>query len=345
MTKAVVMMTALLPTTGHIDLIKFACGIADEVDVIVSTRSFEPAIVADRVNWLDNEFTDYGWSIRFYEHKCDDAPQNPEDHPDFWNWWKKVVEGYSRHVDYFVASEKYGHEMAKALNCQFVPYDVNRKINPAVGTEVREHLFWYWKDALPKTVQSELVTTITLFGQESVGKSTIAKSLAQAQSMYLQAYPEYARPYLEEVGSELTIEKMKMIAKGQQALQWLAIERATKPIAMFDTDLFSTVGYYKLHPEFLSDNYESLVTEAKLAKSELYFILPDDVPFEVDPLRYGGDKRESTRQFWIDIAEDFRLNYLLVPEGSLYSKIDFITKSMFAHLENKFKELREFQRT
>ena len=44
MTHSVVLMTALVPTTGHVDLINFAASVTDYVTVVVSSRSFEPTI-------------------------------------------------------------------------------------------------------------------------------------------------------------------------------------------------------------------------------------------------------------------------------------------------------------
>lgn len=346
MSKALVLMTALLPTTGHIDLIRFAKAVADEVTVIVSTRSFEPAIVSNRVAWIKEEVLKlrYPAWIEVFEHNCDEAPQNPEDHPDFWGWWKNAISNFDSGFTHVVASEPYGQKLAETLGCQFLPYDINRTINPVKSSYVRKNIDLAWLDIILEA-RKDLITPVTLFGQESVGKTTISQELNGGDPYWNYTIrPEYARAYLETVGPELTPEKMHNILLGQKGYQWDALEKAESHVVVFDTDLFSTVGYYRLSgtPEI---NPGECLTEAKLCKSELYFILPDDVPFEKDPLRYGGDKRESTTEFWINLAKEYGLNYKLVPTGTLESKVRFIKSEISQHQNRKFSKLRNFTRT
>lgn len=57
---------------------------------------------------------------------------------------------------------------------------------------------------------------------------------------------------------------------------------------------------------------EKLVEDALTTKSDLYIITKSNIPFEEDPIRYGGDKRESPDEFWIGIAEKYDLNYVVL---------------------------------
>jgi hypothetical protein len=44
------------------------------------------------------------------------------------------------------------------------------------------------------------------------------------------------------------------------------------------------------------------------------------VPFAPDPLRYGGDRRESPDRFWIDLCERAGLPWVLVDEPTIESR-------------------------
>ncbi len=48
------------------------------------------------------------------------------------------------------------------------------------------------------------------------------------------------------------------------------------------------------------------------SKSDLYIVTKSDIPFEVDPLRYGGDKREGSDAYWIDVCERYNLPYVVL---------------------------------
>lgn len=339
-----ILMTALLPTRGHVNLIKFALEICEEVDVVISTRSFEPAIVKDRVQWFKNEFAGCG-VVSFYEHADDTAPQNPQDHPDFWNWWKNAVAGVTgrSRYDAVVASEQYGVNLAEAFEAKFIPFDVRRDIDDFSGTSIRKNIFVNWDKIIPSARKSFL-SKFVMFGQESVGKSTIAKSMGKYD--LIKSYPEYARQYLEAVGAELSREKMLDITRGQLAYQRMAGQEENCYSVVFDTDLFSTIGYYEImnHKEWMDEDWSALGISIDEIKNDVYFILPDDVPFAPDELRYGGDRRESTTQFWIDIAERYHLNYVVVIKGNLFVKEYFINDYVQNYNREKFKELMEFRR-
>lgn len=339
-----ILMTALLPTRGHANLIRFALEICQDVDVVISTRSFEPEIVKNRVRWFRNEFDGCG-TVSFYEHADDTAPQNPEDHPDFWNWWQNAVSDITgrRWYDAVIASEQYGVNLAEVFDAKFVPFDMCRDIDNFSGTDVRKNILTNWDKIMP-TAQKHLMSRFVLFGQESVGKSTIARRLCGHRG--IKSYPEYARQYLEAVGEELSREKMLDITRGQLAYQQMSGQEENCHSVIFDTDLFSTIGYYEImnHKEWMEEDWGALGIYAHDIKNNVYFILPDDVPFAPDVLRYGGDKRESTTQFWIDLAERYCLNYVLVPPGDLTSKVDFVYAHMQHYNIHKFNELMEFKR-
>lgn len=340
MSTAIILMTALIPTTGHRDIIAFASDICDNVKVMVSTLSFEPKLVKDRVEDIRNLYKDS--NVEVFQHQDDTSPQNPEDHDDFWNWWAKAIKdtvGYNDDM-VIIASELYGKNLAETLNCKFIPYDIGRNINAVRGSDVRNDIIKNWNQIILPT-RRKLLSKVVLFGQESVGKTTLAKKLSNLD--YVSSFPEYARGYLEAVGSEVTDDKMIDIAKGQAAIQRAAFENPVKPLAVFDTDLFSTIGYTGIYKG--KNIYENLFEDALNYKSDMYYILPDDCPMVQDVLRYGGDKRESSLEYWIDICHMYNLPYNIVPSGTWDDKKLYIQQDIDRMLEEKFKELKNYVRT
>lgn len=341
-TNTIILMTALLPTTGHTDLIKWASLIPDnDVYVLVSARTFEPVPGILRKAALESSLSGVD-NVVVKLHEDDEAPQNPTDHYDFWRWWKTTINNHfpelSGKWDYVVASEPYGQEIAESLNSHFMPYDIKRELNPIKSTKARLNPEENWGQIIDLIRQS-YQTCITIFGQESVGKTTLSRILARELSgTWL---PEWARPYLETVGPNLNTEVMNRIYKGQTALQTKTFHDASKPFTILDTDLYSTVGYYQIGGYERNYNLEAKANELK---SDLYFLLPDDVPFEEDILRYGGDIRESTYDFWKELLDNHSLEYQEVPVGSLDEKVSFMVKESKKFQETKWEKIKSFVR-
>lgn len=319
MPKVIVLMTALVPTIGHHALVNFALNYSaiifgGPVHLIISSRKKEPISGYERYSAFYYQFqTDCEeGNLEIHSHDDDNAPQNPTDIPEeeFWEYWKNTVKKFVGSViesdDVVIASETYGLKMAEVLGCKFVPFDINRAMLSVKGTSVRQGLPYSISEVMPE-FRSRFQKTITLFGAESCGKTTTAKYLArELDSYYIE---EWARPYLETVGKELSPEKMLEIVNGQYALQHTAKSLEPKAFVFQDTDLLSTLGYYRILGYEVPLKLKNFIIGTR---SDLYILMKTNIPFEADPLRYGGDVRESDDQFWIDILEEFNCNYVIV---------------------------------
>lgn len=317
MNQAWTLMTAMPPTKGHKHLMDFVAGLAwpQRGNVIVATQPGEPfgyerymaieAAAPTNVNVM-------------YLHKT--LPQDPNSE-GFWEMWKGLMFKYGwREGDMFVSSEPYGAKLAEVCGGIFMPYDIERELLPTRATQVREHPLKNFDMIMPE-FQLNLRTKVTLFGAESTGKTTLAKEAAALKDgHYLY---EYARPYLEAVGPEITTASMEAIWKGQLAAERHAESWYDKPYLFQDTDLFSTVGYWaQPHwTEALGPVPEKLIRNAIERKSDLYVIPLSNIPFETDPIRYGGDHRESPDDYWIALAEQYGLNYVLLDNPDLHWRV------------------------
>jgi NadR type nicotinamide-nucleotide adenylyltransferase len=355
---AVVLMTALIPTLGHKSLIEFAgdfVGPNGKVLVIVSSRSHEPVAGYDRVAAIQESLGETYGRYHVFHHADDNAPQNPETQEE-WDYWKNVcLEGFQEiefdHWDdevpleitrpvltCLVASEPYGKKMADVLGVDFIPFDIDRRINSVKGTKVRENLIANFDQILP-WMQYKLAKRITIFGQESCGKTTMTNRL-DLHGVGIGIH-EFARPYLESLDDKtITDEKMENIVKGQFALQKAAFGKSLYTIQ--DTDLLSTLGYYRIYGGDYSKTF--LLPYIEMTKAHLYIVMNDEIPFEEDALRYGGKVRESTKQFWIDILEEFNCEYYVVKSANSTDQLNEIWNVIEDYDNKWFNDIRNFKR-
>lgn len=342
MRNAVVLMTALLPTTGHADLVAFAAALpGTRVWVLVNTRSIEPVPHAERLSALAERFAGVP-DVVVVGAVDDDAPQQPGDHRDFWRWWTAAIDRACPAVggawDYVVASEPYGAELATALGATFVSYDLGRQLNPVTSSAARADPWRHWSAILPVSRRARMVT-VTLFGPESVGKTTLASAVAD--SLAVGWLPEWARLHLAAVGPGVDEAVMGVIVAGQTAWQATARRRAAHPVLVQDTDLFSTLGYYQIMDLAPPDG---LAAQAAGLASDLYLVLPDDIPFVPDPQRYGGHARESSTELWTRLLDEAGQPYQRVPSGSVADKTRWIADRARTLFDEKWREVGAFTR-
>lgn len=327
------------PTKGHINLVEFASHVGDNYEVILMTQPHEP-MVWQRYAALDAAFPD---NVRHINRAL---PQDPEV-PGFWDLWTRIMvdEVGVTSRDYIVASEPYGQRLADITGATFVPYDPYREITPVKATNVRldpVHGF----DKIAPTFQPYLRQNVTIFGAESTGKTTLARLLAHDLNGHF--FMEWARPYLETCGSDITTESMTDIWRGQAALQRHARQSplfVDKPFNFFDTDLYSTVGYWEF-PHWaptIGAPPDGLYQDADALRSDLYIVCPSNIPFEEDPLRYGGDKREGSDEYWISVAKDHGLDYVVLESDNLEDRVEEASEAL-EPLRDKMRAMIEYDR-
>lgn len=351
MTKIITMMTALVPTIGHKALIDFCIALAHthrgHAHIIVGTQPNEPIPGSTRVGAL--RIAQSGDALRRSIHHLDRTmPQSPEEMPEgFWELWRDTVievVGSVGSDDIFVASELYGIDMASILGCKFMPFNRYRDMLEIKGTDVRNDLLGRFSDVLPE-FQPMLRQTVTLFGPESCGKTTMAKRLAKEMNGVF--VPEWAREYLETLPTpETTDDRMLDIVHGQFSMQVSAKNIINKPWIFQDTDLLSTIGYYHIFGGAWRRPKDIALCQDLFnrSKSDLYIVMNDRIPFEQDPLRYGGDKRESDKQFWIDLLQKNGCLFYEVEEIELEKQVVEIKRVLDVFYRETTRTIRKFQR-
>jgi len=314
MTKAFVLMTALPPTFGHLDLIQFAGNLfVDQVTVLLNTDPREP-LARERYYALSLAVNKLALGgkihVLWQNEEVQQEPTDPDDQAFWDDWVANLVRFGFEPGDYIVASEQYGVRLAAEARGRFMPYDRDRWVRYTKGTKAREDYLQEWSNILPE-FRHNLQKKVTIFGAESTGKTTLTESLASDAffGMSTKLF-EWARPFLEMTGPEVTREGMYRIWEGQYALQASTYENALKPLVIQDTDLFTTIGFWEdWEPDTVP---QGIYPSARETQSDLYILTKSNIPFEHDILRYGGDERQTSDEYWLDICARHGLNYIVL---------------------------------
>lgn len=341
-----IIMTALVPTIGHGFLIETAAEIMDQnfgtLHVIVFDRSFEPIKGDLRASAIREQFAHMPW-VKVHHHVDDGAPQNDDGTQAFWDYWCDLARNITGEetFQYVFASEAYGNTYAEQFGAEFIPVDIDREVYAVKGTDVRRQLNYRFGDVMP-AFKKHLARRIVFFGAESTGKTTLSRMFATDNRYGGKFLPEWARPYLERFGPEVTDKRMENITLSQYATQKSVISSLTRPWIFQDTDLLSTIGYYRIYGGKHDGHIERLYQETK---GHLYIVMNSGIRFTPDPLRYGGETRESTDQFWIDLLDEYGCNYYVVKDkGTAYSQFHEIAEVVAEFQSSTYKELANFER-
>jgi HTH-type transcriptional repressor of NAD biosynthesis genes len=326
MRNGLIMMTALPPTKGHEYLIRWARSFLSmhpeggSLYVVVYGLESDPIPAHERAELIEIQIGfDPPGKVRVASSN-DRLPREPGDHPDFWGIWERELRARfnPKPGDFIFASDLYGQRLADDLGITFVPCDIGRLAMPCKATAIRRDPTVHFEH-LTESYQRKLRRRVTFFGAESVGKTTA--SHAVAERLKCTWVPEWARGYLETVGHAVTDERMEKIVLGQFAAQATALKMAKGPFIIQDTDLLSTLGYYRI---YRGKETKDCLTFFRMSKSDLYILMNHDIPFTPDRLRYGGDRRESSVEFWVALLEEFGCRYRRVRSADPTEQVEEI---------------------
>ncbi|HEY3998648.1 MAG TPA: AAA family ATPase, partial [Candidatus Xenobia bacterium] len=282
MIRGMVLGKFMPPHAGHQYLVHFARHYCDDLTVVVGTLPSEPIPGSLRYQWMCELFP-----FARVLHLSDDLPQEPSQHPCFWNVWEAALRRIlPSPVELVFASEPYGETLAQVLGARFIPVDPERSAMPVSGTAIREDPLRHWS-YLPDPVRPYFVKRVCVFGAESTGKSTLAERLARQFETVV--VPEYARGYLTRRGGQVTAGDIAPIARAQAASEDALARRACR-LLVCDTDVLSTVVWSEALFGSCDDAIRRMAAERRY---HLYLVPEADVPWVSDPVRYLPNDREA----------------------------------------------------
>lgn len=291
MTRGIIIGKFMPPHLGHKYMVDFACNYADEVLVLVCTRPEEPILGRLRYDWMRKMCP----KARVVQDTSD-PPAYPEDHSDFWNIWKRLLQAHmnltfgSSKVDFVFGSEDYCFKLAEMLGAKYIPVDKDRQLVPVSGTAIRNNPIANW-EYIPEAVRSYYVKRVCVYGPESTGKTTLTKALAlHFDTVYVE---EYARPLLDYKNGVCEYGDIEVIARGHYASQQAMIANANG-ILFLDTDAVTT----KVWSSVLFNKVPDVVNEVILKQEiDMYLLLDIDVPWVDDKQRIHGTPEQRKMFF------------------------------------------------
>lgn len=289
------------PHLGHQYLVDFARHYVDELAIVVEHVRDEPISSALRFGWMRELFPNCD-----VVHLLDENPQDPTEHVEFWEIWKRSLERVlPYHPDFVFASESYGEKLAQVLGAEFIAVDPARSVMSVSGTAVRRDPLANWH-YLPECVRPHFVKRICVFGPESTGKSTLTKQLAEHFGTV--AVPEYARTVLELQQGNLSESDLQRIARGQLASED-ALARKAHRLLLCDTDALTTTIWSEA---LFGRCDERIAAEAQQRRYDLTLLLDVDVPWVADEVRYLPGERRSFFERCRDALERHGRPYVII---------------------------------
>lgn len=275
------------PHAGHMALIRAARALVDELTVLVCWLPDDPIAGEVRLAWMRDLLPD----CRVLGHG-DVVPQAPEDADDFWPIWRGIVAAaHPAPIDYLIAGEDYGAELARQVGALFVPLGgrvlgmTDDPLSGLSGSAVRADPAAHWP-FLPKPVQAHYRRTICLHGAESTGKTTLARLLAAETGAITVG--EYGRSHCEAHKGPLSLDDLLLIGRAQQAMIAAASEWAG-PLLLADTDALMTAAWAEM---LLGERPAELMDAPK---AHLYLLLEPDLPWVNDGTRFFADAADRHR--------------------------------------------------
>lgn len=291
------------PHKGHLHLIREAKKLCDHLTVLVCSlqREIIPGFL--RVEWMKELHTRPDIEIIWVQ---DENPQFPEDHPNFWEIWKETIISHSPFaIDVIFTSETYGDPLASVLGCKHITIDLGRNQFPISATAIRESPIQHW-EFIPELIRPFFVKRIVLTGSESVGKTTLAKKLADR--FETNWIPEFAREYLEQKPTPMDESDFLPIAKGHLSSE-VEAAKTSNGILFLDTDLLTTKVYLE---RYYGSEIPWLTKRALGLQYDASLFLDIDIPWEKDKLRDLGDEREEMKIRFLNAMEEAKRDFFLI---------------------------------
>jgi HTH-type transcriptional repressor of NAD biosynthesis genes len=263
------------PHKGHEYLINFAKQYSDNVYVIVDCLKNQTIDTSLRKKWLEEGITNI--TVIALE---EETPQDPCEHPHFWEFWRATILDAVKKVggivpEAIVASEKYGWDLAKALDCKYIMCDLEREIFPIRATDLRIDAFNNW-DYLMDSVKPDYVKKICFIGPESTGKSTCAKNIAQHFNTVYN--PEYAKSLIEQQNGNFYLDNVEQTAFAQ-IYKEKALSKFANKLLICDSDPLTTMIWSETLFNTCPESVKKLAIQSSY---DVIFLFDYNTPYTID---------------------------------------------------------------
>lgn len=308
---------------GHVYMLDFARNFCDELTILVDNLEGQTIDPETRADIVRKTFPQANVTVKALPNRM---PQDPSEHPDFWQIWKDGIESnLDCKPNYILGAMDYIKDLAKVLDTDYMMIDKERTFVPVSATMIRNDPFANWGYIAPES-RSLFTKRICIIGGESTGKTTLAKALAKVFDTTF--VPEYARTVIEENEGRLDLSDYERIAYGQKALNDTLLPTANKVI-FHDTDFLTTkIWSEKTHSASLPF-LDELIRDNPF---DLYLVTDNSVGWEKDDVRFYPEQED--RDWFLDRflseLEGRSLPYLKLKGGSVQERVNESIKEIRA---------------
>jgi len=293
------------PHLGHFFLIDNGIKNCENLTVLVCTLDRENIPGNLRYKWIRQHCEESALRkstntlINVIHIHDNDLPQEPSEHPDFWNIWCNLIKKNCPDIEAIFTSEDYGFELAQRMNIEHVLVDKERTTVPVSGTAIRTNPIKNW-EFIPDNVLEYFLNRIYLMGPESTGKSVLSQRLAK--HFETNFVPEFGRMLWEKKYGHLNYMDFYEIAIMQRNLEdKLACMMSVENKILFcDTEVMTTKVFAELmypeHVEKLNPFFDYHInTQLKHYTGHYFLLSPDGVEAVQDGTRnfLEPDKRKN----------------------------------------------------
>ena len=272
---------------GHVSLIETAKSESEKVVIIVCDNGDKNIITGrKRVRLIKELFPSNRIQIVLRLDMTEyNLPSECVTEDEWKRWSSKLInicedQGFGAPNCIF-GGEQYVSTLSKHMNISSHVVERNdpKQTTVVSATEVRESPITSF-EKIPQSVKRDMAKRVVLFGSESVGKTTMAKQLANKYNCCW--VPEGARRILGDV-QVTNISQMEFIAAEQLRSEDHICAYNNSPIVFCDTDLVVTTVYADYY--FPNECPDWIRHAAEQRQYSLYLFLSCEVPWVSDPLR------------------------------------------------------------
>jgi len=155
------------------------------------------------------------------------------------------------------------------------------------------------------------VRRIVIYGPESTGKTTLARSLARHFDEPWA--PEYVRQFWDDHEGRIAAPDLEAIGRGQLEGEKEA-ERRSRHLAFCDTDLLTCRIWDDLLFPGACPGWVRREGDIRARGAALYLFCDTDLPFQPDPQRCFPDPkgRAMGRSLWQEVLERLEVGFVLI---------------------------------